>query len=458
MNNPILICDSYKFSHSVQYPPGTQNTFFYFEARDGAKFPYTVFFGLQALIKKYLLTPITKEHVEQAKTFIDAHMGPGVFNYDGWMYIVNHHKGLLPLKIKALKEGTVIANSNALFTVESTDPKCFWLPSFVETLLVRTWYPTTVATVSHFVKDIILDGLKKTGTPSLIDFKLHDFGFRGVSSEESAALGGAAHLVNFKGTDTIAGILCAQEYYGADMCGFSIPASEHSTITSWGRQNELLAMQNMLTQYPHGLVACVSDSYDINHACRNIWGTALREKILARDGTLVVRPDSGEIVPTTLSVLQHLYETIGGYVNNKGFKVLNDKVRVIQGDGCSPETIRDVINNMVVAGWSVDNIAFGMGGGLLQKVNRDTQRFAYKCSSAIINGEEIEVFKSPIGDTGKKSKRGRLALLKTGIGPYGYLTTSEEVTEGQNALDLVYLDGKLMRDETFNSIRERAIE
>lgn len=456
MNNLILACDSYKQSHWLQYPPGTTNVFSYFEARNGAKFPFTTFFGLQYLIKKHLLTPIRKEDVGAAKAFVDAHMGPGIFNYDGWIHIVNHHGGKLPVRIRAIPEGTNVPISNALMTVEATDPHCFWLPSFLETLLVRVWYPTTVATVSNYVRGIILDGLRRSGNPDLVNFKLHDFGYRGVSSEESAAIGGAAHLVNFDGSDTIAGIMMAMEYYNAPMCGFSIPASEHSTITSWGRNNELLAMKNMLTKFPKGLVACVSDSYDINHACDVIWGNALAEDIMERDGVLVVRPDSGDIVPTTLSVLNKLYHSrLGGYVNRQGFKVLNEKVRIIQGDGCSPDTIKDVITNMIAAKWSVDNVAFGMGGGLLQKVDRDTQRFAYKCSSVTIDGEDRDVYKDPIGDKGKKSKKGRLALINT---LNGYKTVTEHEAGSSNLLGVVYENGKLIKDQSFDEIRKRARE
>ena len=195
---------------------------------------------------------------------------------------------------------------NVLMTVENTDPVCFWLTNWLETLLVHAWYPSTVATQSREMKRILLRYLEATGDPGLIDFKLHDFGCRGVSSLESAGIGGAAHLVNFLGTDNLPALELLAETYGAECGGFSLPASEHSTITSWGEAHELDAMRNMLAQYPDGLVACVSDSYDVYRACAEYWGGALREAVLARPGTLVIRPDSGDPASVVCRVLDIL--------------------------------------------------------------------------------------------------------------------------------------------------------
>ena len=178
-------------------------------------------------------------------------------------------------------------------TVENTDPELPWVTNYVETLLSMIWYPSTVATQSRYMRLRVLNYLEATGDTSLIDFKVHDFGFRGSTSVESAGIGDSAHLVSFKGTDTFQGIRVARKYYGEPMAGFSIPAAEHSTITSWGYENEKDAYANMLKAFPTGLVAVVSDSYDIYNACREIWGKELKEAVLARDGVLVVRPDSG---------------------------------------------------------------------------------------------------------------------------------------------------------------------
>lgn len=461
-NNILLLTDSYKATHWKQYPEGTKTVYSYLESRKGGKFNKTVFFGLQYFVKQYLEgRVVTREKIDEADAFFAKHLGPGLFNKAGWEHILEKHNGCLPVRIKAVQEGSVVSTGHVLVTVENTDPECFWLTNYLETLLLQVWYPTTVATLSYHMKEVIGDYLEQTGTPDLINFKLHDFGFRGVSSVESAALGGGAHLVNFMGTDTLAGIELTQKYYGADMPGFSIPASEHSTITSWGAECEANAMENMLNQYPEGLVACVSDSYDIINACKNIWGKQLKDKILSRKGTLVVRPDSGEPVETVLAVLDALGESFGTTINSKGFKVLPDQVRVIQGDGINFESMREILEAMKRRGYSADNIAFGCGGALLQQLNRDTQRFAFKCSSININGVDHDVYKQPKTDPTKTSKRGRLKLVKqlgwsdTSVENYRYVTRNES-EEGIDLLRTVFEDGCSKNETTFDAIREKA--
>ena len=452
MKNLVLLTDSYKTSHHKQYPADTRKIYSYFESRKGADFDHTLFFGLQYLIKEYLAGKVvTSEDVDEAAWYVKEHMGPNIFNEEGWRYIVREHNGRLPIRIKAVPEGTEVPSGNVLMTVENTDPNCFWLTNYLETLLCHVWYASTVATLSKATKNLILGHLDRTGTPELVDFKLHDFGFRGVSSVESAGIGGLAHLVNFKGTDTMEALVFANKYYNNQgAAGFSIPASEHSTMTSWADETE--AMRNMLTIYPTGLVACVSDSYDIYNACENIWGGKLKDMVMNRNGTLVVRPDSGDIVEVTLKVIKTLADAFGCEQNQQGYWVLNDKVRVIQGDGCTYDTIRMVLDNLEAHAFSADNIAFGMGGGLLQRVNRDTQRFAFKCSQRTdIHGTEHDVFKTPITDPGKNSKRGRLALIQTEDG--------FQTVKGPHKDDLlvtVFENGVLLKDYTFEEVRERS--
>jgi nicotinamide phosphoribosyltransferase len=395
--NLVLETDSYKFTHWKQYPPGTEFVYSYLESR-GGMFGQVVFFGLQYYLQRYLSgVVVTEEDVREARRFVDQHLGPGMFNYEGWMHIVRRHGGKLPVMIKAVAEGNVVDVSNVLLTIENTDPACYWLPNYLETLLLKVWYPITVGTLSRAIRRVILSALDRSGDPSLIDFKLHDFGYRGVSSEETAGIGAAAHLINFKGTDTVAGIRVLQQYYGSqEMEGFSVPAAEHSTITSWGRENEAEAYRNMLTQFPTGIVAVVSDSYNVYSASEKLWGELLRDQVLAREGTLVVRPDSGIPRETVLKVLQILGDKLGYEMNAKGYRVLNPKVRVIQGDGVNFWTIQDMLMAVNRAGWSADNISFGMGGALLQQLNRDTQKFAFKTSNVTVNGNDREVFKDPV--------------------------------------------------------------
>lgn len=466
--NLILNVDSYKASHWLQYPPGTEGMFSYLESRGGL-YDNTVFFGLQYLLKEYLSTPVTKEDVLEAHKFFQAHGVP--FNYDGWMYIVEQHGGRIPMIIRAVPEGTVVPTKNVLMTVESTDPKCFWVVSWFETLLMRLWYPITVATQSREVKKVIKQYLDVTSdTPEAdLPFKLHDFGSRGVSSRESAAIGGAAHLVNFMGSDTVDGIVFANRYYGAEMAGFSIPAAEHSSVTSWGRDNEEDAYRNMLTQFgrPGSILAVVSDSYNIYNACTNLWGARLKEEVIKSGATVVIRPDSGDPVEVVMQLLSILGSRFGTQTNKKGFKVLNH-VRIIQGDGCSPEMIGTLLQRMYLDAWSATNVAFGMGGALLQKVNRDTQKFAFKCSSInvreeVIINEEVEtrlverdVFKDPITDPGKQSKSGRLDLVKEGAEFRSVRLLNGEVDFFNSAMEVVYRNGVTYSPSTFDQVRERA--
>jgi nicotinamide phosphoribosyltransferase len=465
LDNPILNSDSYKASHWLQYPPGVDATFFYLESR-GGEYERTLFFGLQSILKEYLSRPITHAMVDEAQAFFAAHGEP--FNAAGWRHIVDAHAGKLPLRIRAVPEGTVVPTHQALVTVESTDPACFWLPSYVETMLMRTWYPVTVATISWHVKQGIREFLDKTSDDPAgqVLFKLHDFGARGVSSSESAALGGMAHLVNFRGTDTVLGVLAAREYYGEAMAGYSIPATEHSTITAWGRERELDAYRNVLQQFakPGSVVACVSDSYDLFNAVQNMWGGALREEVIKSGATLVVRPDSGDPTEIVHQTLKLLNASFGSTVNAKGYRVLKH-VRVIQGDGVNPDSIRLILERITRAGYSADNIAFGMGGALLQKLNRDTQKFALKCSAARIDGHWMDVYKDPVTDHGKASKRGRLTLARhREFGTYKTVVLPGDAVHGDagilgpgwdDAMETVWENGQLLRAWTFAEVRAR---
>jgi nicotinamide phosphoribosyltransferase len=452
-NNIILNADSYKASHYLQYPEGTTQVSSYIEAR-GGQYKEAVFFGLQMFIKEYLTKPITNADVDEAKCLFAAHGVP--FNEDGWRYIVETYNGYLPIEIQAIPEGTVIPVQNPMVQVINTDPNCAWLNSYVETALLRAvWYPTTVATLSFNCKQVIRRFMQETcENTDALPFKLHDFGARGATSEEAAAIGGAAHLVNFMGTDTLSALVAARRYYNAEMAGFSIPAAEHSTITSWGRDNELAAYENMLDQFakPGKTVAVVSDSYDLWNAIDTLWGDELKAKIEACGGTLVVRPDSGEPVAIVTETIERLMRAFGYTVNNKGYRVLPSCVRVIQGDGVSQQTIEAILEAMKQRKLSAENIAFGMGGELLQKINRDTMKFAMKASAAKVDGLWRDVYKDPITDQGKRSKKGRLAVIKDGNGHYKTIRTSD-LNGRDNLLATVYRNGGLAREQTLDEIR-----
>lgn len=451
MNNIILNTDSYKTSHWLQYPEGTEGVFSYVESRGGA-YDKAVMFGLQAYIKEYLSKPITKRNIDEADKVLTAHGVP--FNKEGWEYILKEHKGYLPVRIKAVPEGTVVPIKNVLATIENTDPKCFWLTSYLETSMLRAiWYGTTVCTVSWRIKQIIKDYMDLTGADmSGVDFKLHDFGARGVSSLESAGIGGSAHMVNFKGSDTIEGLLHAMKYYDTEMPAFSIPAAEHSTITSWGRENEANAYSNMIKKYKdNGVFAVVSDSYDIYHAVDVIWGQTLAQQVIDSGATVVIRPDSGNPVEVVTTIVEMLADRFGYTTNALGYKLLNN-VRVIQGDGINETTILQLLARVTSLGYSADNLVFGMGGALLQHMDRDTMQWAMKCSAMKISGKWQDVFKDPVTDHTKKSKRGRITLSLD----EGKYVTVLEANAKNEVLEVVFEDGKLIKEDTFEEIRARA--
>ncbi|MBK1720040.1 nicotinate phosphoribosyltransferase [Thiocystis violacea] len=457
--NLILDTDSYKTSHFLQYPPGAQGLFAYVESR-GGEYERTLFFGLQYILDRYLSTRITEAMVDEARDLLAAHGEP--FNEAGWRHIIRQHGGRLPLEVRAVPEGSLIPTGNVLMTVRSTDPQAFWLVSYVETLLLRVWYPITVATQSWAIKQTIADYLRATSDDpdGQLPFKLHDFGARGVSSEESAGLGGLAHLVNFLGSDTLSGVRYARRYYDEPMAAYSIPAAEHSTITSWGRDHEVDAYRNLLRQFgrPGRLFACVSDSYDLDVAVRDLWGQALREELIASGATVIIRPDSGNPVEVALRTATRLDQAFGHVVNGKGYRVLN-AVRVIYGDGINHRSIREILATFKANGYAADNIAFGMGGALLQQVHRDTQKMAMKTSAILFADGWHEVYKAPADDPGKASKKGVLSTFRSRLtGEYLTFRTDQAPidSEWEEIMRTVWRDGELVVRQRLAEVRERS--
>ncbi|MGM8891608.1 nicotinate phosphoribosyltransferase [Psychrobacter sp. 1Y1] len=458
LNNLILNSDSYKTSHWVQYPSGSEYLSSYVEARKG---DYdVVFFGLQAFIKEYLSTPITHQDIDEAEMVIQAH---GLtFNRAGWERLVDKHGGYMPLRIEAIPEGSILPVSNVVCQVINTDPEFYWLPSYIETALLRAiWYPSTVASVSHYCKGIIRKALEKSADNiDSLTFRLHDFGSRGASSQESVALGSLAHLVNFAGTDSMTALVAASRWYqmDKDMPAFSIPAAEHSTMTAWGRDGETEAFANMIEQFggTGKSFSVVSDSYDLWNAIDNIWGDTLKEDVKNMGGTLVIRPDSGEPTKVVREALERLAVKFGTTINSKGYKVLPDYVRIIQGDGISAQSLSNIIDVIMKAGFSAENVTFGMGGGLLQQVNRDTMSWAMKSSAISIDGAWKDIYKDPVTSRSKRSKKGRLALVKDDSGQLTTVKENQMSDPTDNLLHDVYVDGKLLIEDSLTTIRERA--
>lgn len=479
--NLLLLTDSYKVNHWNQYPDNTENVYSYFESRKGAEYNETVFFGLQYIIKKYLEGEVvTKSFIDDAEFFYTHHFGTeSLFNREGWEYIYNKHGGNLPIRIKAVEEGIPVPTGNVLMTVEVTDEKVPWLTNFLETILTHVWYPSTVATRSREIKKLMYKGLYKSceNPEQAIPFMLHDFGFRGTSSLESASIGGLAHLINFCGTDTVPALKCGAHYYNASLkeLGFSVPASEHSVATAKGEEYEEEYLKRMISLYPKGIVSIVADSYDITRFVET-YIRDLKDDIIKRwenreNGLpckVVIRPDSpryeGDTPHSQVAwLLDSLWDIFGGTINSKGYRVLHESVGVIYGDGLTIGDIdkiyRFITNHENFGGqkaFDCSAVVVGQGGGLLQKLNRDTQRFAFKCSAQKRNGVWYDVLKNPLDKT-KKSKAGRLALVKTKDPLEPFITIKEQsLFENDNMLKTVFENGVLLQELSFDKIRSNA--
>ena len=473
--NPIMKTDSYKLSQYFQYPKGTKVVSSYIEPRGGV-YSHVVNFGMQRFINEYLTTVPTKDEVNQAARLAKLHGVP--FNYDGWMAL--SELGYYPLEIESLPEGMIVPIKNCTAQIKNTHFDFAWLTSLVETQLLRAvWYCSTVATMSAHIREMLGNYGKQCGVDDAnINFKHHNFGDRGATSDESAMLAGVSHLTSFFGTDCLASLSAIEYYYNTDFnetfIGGSIPASEHSTITSWGRDNEKDAYINMIKNNPGDMFACVSDSYNIWKALE-MW-KELEPMILDNGSTLVIRPDSGNPILTPQNVVKRCLELFGYYEvkgdDGKMYKVLPDHIRVIQGDGVNTESIDAICKGLLADGISIENIAFGMGGELVQKINRDTMKWAMKCSyiegwDANNRRFKTDVYKDPIGTSHwddepsthsfKRSKAGRLSVVYRND-KFVTVPTTECDWKENDHLQLVFLDGKLYNESNFTQIRERIIK
>lgn len=469
--NPILASDSYKMCHYAQYPEGSQTVHSYVTAR-GSKMGEVqgvVALGVSAYIHDVLMNPIRESDVDAAEFYCERHGVP--FNREGWDIIVNEYRGYLPLTIYAVPEGTVMPFNVPYVVVSNNDSRLPWLTSWVESqLLSYYWYSSTVATKSREIKRVIAKHLELSGDPSTVDYKLHDFGYRGAAPG-AAHLGGLAHLVNFQGTDTLEALEAADMYFQTHgrIAGVSIPASEHSTTTSWGREGEFAFYKNMVKAYGSQMFSVVIDSYDTTRALR-MWTEVqpgetktLYQQVAEMGGVAVMRPDSGDAVQMPVDVVTFLIDKLPGVErNSKGYLVLPKYARVIQGDGIDAADVEAILKKLEYMGFSADNIAFGMGGGLLQKVNRDSLKFAMKAFQITIDGKRCSVVKDPVTDSSKRSLdglhytyrselTGKIFAAKVDEEPYGARLLMEEYYfHGPNHLSPRH--GK----DSFDRVRERA--
>jgi nicotinamide phosphoribosyltransferase len=511
-DNFIIMTDSYKMTHHLLYPEMLEEVYSYMEPR-GGDMPYTVFLLLQYMLKRYFAgVRITPEKIEEARQKNIAHFGFDCFDDTMWKHIWEKHGGRLPLEIKAVPEGTPVAVKNVIATIRNTDKKCGALTNVSETLLMKLWAPNTVGAYSRIVRTLIMKYHQMTSDAPqfLIDFMHHDFGYRGVSSEESARILGAAALSSgFKGTDTMGALTLLDKYYHEPMAGFSVIASEHSVMCSYGgKLKEEEAYLRIIERVKRKcanvnpasgviILSLVSDTYNIYNVTHRILPKLAKHFIGWKNNNgislkIVVRPDSGD--PRTVlfgdpkagysyelvdklstdmsitkdeavelvkkGVLEILMDAFGYTVNSKGYKVLHPQIGVLQGDGVSYAVIKDLYKVMVEEKkMDTMNIVWGSGGKFLQVHDRDEQKYAIKATHVIIDGEGISVEKSPITDSGKKSKIGYLKLVRTGPSWSDLKTiqsTDPGFDEAKDELVPVFLNGEILKEYTFEEVRKNS--
>ena len=452
------LADSYKFSHSSQYPE-MKSMFDYMESR-GGKYPETVFVGLQYYIKKYLSNPITQSDVNKAARMAKAHGVP--FDKKGWDYIVQDLNGVLPVKIRAVREGSVIPVKNVLMTIESTDTEVPWIAGWLETLLMKVWYPTTIATKSYFVRKM----LEKYGAPEWAQFAFHNFGDRGSSSVESAAIGGMAHLTQFMGTDNFNSLFMIEDFYNQSEespAGYSVFATEHSTTTAnadGSVKKEITFVERMLIENPDApIMSFVADSYDVYNFTDKVTqpNSWIRETIENRPNQkFVIRPDSGEPLAVIGKMLDIMKENDIVFTRNEDGKIVFRDFGILWGDGITPDVIEEIIKMVMRKGFAAENMVFGSGGDIMQNINRDTQRFAIKCSSITRpNGTEQDVFKDPITDPGKTSKKGRITTYYNQESKTYFVDrVGKDFKSSVDVLETVFENGELYIDLSIDDIRK----
>jgi nicotinamide phosphoribosyltransferase len=468
--------DVYKFGHKDQYPLDTRFVYSYEESRGSREdgLDYTVFFGLQYYLLKYLSSPVTHADVDEYEEIAGGILGPENINVRQFRELAD--LGYIPLRIKAVPEGTVMPLKNALMTITNTHPNFAWLVNYVETTLMKTWLPITVGANSYRFRRMFNGFADRTvGNRNHVPFQMHDFGYRGCGSEESAGIAGGAHLLSFLGTDTTAAVRFLRDYYGAASgnrpVGLSVPASEHSVMCAHDDKNEdVKAIKNMLDTYPTGIVSIVSDTYNLWKTITDYYCGIFKDRIMARDGKVVIRPDtgdpaniicgdpSGESEEEKMGVLRLLERGYGTTTNDQGFKELDPHIGCIYGDAIYYERAQGILSRMAGMGFAANQIVFGSGGLLLNNWSRDTLRMAIKATYCNVAGESRPIEKVPITDLGKKSKKGLLRVERevTDLG-VNYRTYDQQTPEQeqQGILEDVFVDSRLVRIQNLDEIRDR---
>lgn len=459
-----LICrmDSYKFSHPFAYPSGIEGMTNYGTARIGSD-KSVVAAGMQILVKKYLTQRITMADIDLAEEFSRKHFGQHLFARSDWEKVVNQYNGYLPLIIRAVPEGTRVSGGCPIYTVTVLDSDLFWMGAAFETLIQRAvWYPTTIATNDYETKRHILHYYEMSGADmGMLPFALHDFGARGCASSEQAEIGGAIHTFNFMGSDTVEGVLTANHYYKSDMAAYSVYATEHSVECSFGggKTDAIEYIRHQITQAKRmglPIVSIVLDGYDVYREAE-ICCTELKDVIVNSGVKVVFRPDSGDMMEVVPKILKMQARAFGTTTTNRGFLKINH-VGIIQGDGVDRASIGALLGKVVgVMRFSADSVLFGSGGALLQKVNRDTYKFAQKASAILKTGKWVGIAKNPITDSGKRSLEGVLTTVMNDHGDTIVVRVdTDPIPDGYtDAMQLVYHCGVLYNETTLDEIRDR---
>lgn len=481
--NPLLLTDFYKVGHKFQYPPGTTLVYSNLTPRR-SRIPaeQMVFFGLQYFIQEYLIDRFNEDFFGQPLgSVLDSYrrrvrtaLGADLPNYD---HIADlHGLGYLPVRIKAVPEGTLVPMRVPCLTIVNTRPEFYWLTNFFETLLSSViWQPCTSATIAFEYRKLLTRWARATGVPdAFVQWQAHDFSYRGLSSPESAVISGMAHLTSFTGTDTIPAIDALEHYYGAnadtELVGGSVPATEHSVMCAGSRDGELATFARLITEvYPTGIVSIVSDTWDLWQVLTQFLPT-LKPQVLARqNGKVVIRPDSGDPVkiicgdpdqpntPQGKGVIELLWDTFGGTLTPTGHKLLDSHVGAIYGDSITLDRANQIASRLAQKGFA-SQCVFGVGSYTYQYNTRDTLGLAMKATYVEIDGQPRPIFKDPITDDGTKKSATGLLQVNPGPTPASPITVTEQVTwaqEQHGLLQTVFEDGTPLNPTTLAEVRAR---
>jgi nicotinamide phosphoribosyltransferase len=484
MSEFMHLTDGYKLDHRRQYPAGTQFVYSNFTARSSRIEGQThvIFLGLQAFLYRYLMDEANrnffgkpKELVLQSyKDMLTGYFGPDAAADIGVEHIAAlHDLGYIPLRFCALPEGTAVPLGVPMFTIENTLPEFFWVTNYFETLISSAiWLACTSATTAaRYRKVLDKYAIETTGSTAGVQWQGHDFSFRGMASPEAAAMSGLGHLLFFTGTDSLPSIDFAKNYYAAEgLVGGSVPATEHSVMCAGGQGDELETYDRIIGLYPKGIVSIVSDTWDLWKVIEVIL-PKLKDKIMARDGKVVIRPDSGDpvkilcgdpeedwLLPAHHGVIDLLWAQFGGTVNEQGYRVLDSHIGAIYGDSITVERAEEICQRLKAKGYASTNVVFGIGSYTYNYTTRDVHSFAIKATWTQRNDIPRMMQKDPVTGSGKKSASGRLWVNRTETGELELIDGF--YTKGMDGGELkpVWENGKFLSDLTLYEMRERAEE